>query len=203
MLKQIFVIVAFACTLAFAEDFEWADSPILTRLWQEISAQRIEGLIDILFQVKDAGHHRSADGRGPVFWAYEFANADALAALMNVQATEDGMTDSGGQAPQEFYPGSASERNDFVTKARSRIPIVRQQMEKRLKDLQAQQQQQQYEAPDEDEPTAEEEPHVFVPNSLEPSDEESSRDEVEERKLKQARDEKLAALKNKKSKIDL
>jgi len=59
--------------LAAAAEPEWEDSPSLTTIWQASSADDTDKLMDVFVQ---GGHEvalsRSSDGRGPLFWAYEF-----------------------------------------------------------------------------------------------------------------------------------
>jgi len=89
-------------------DQPFEDSPALTALWQATSDGSTDAYIAQLIQNREYGSHRAADGRGPMFWAYEFKNLDARALLMHLEVSPD-QEDTEGKAPKEFFPGSAEE----------------------------------------------------------------------------------------------
>lgn len=62
-------------------------------------------LIDTLIQNHDFATHRSNDCRGPLFWAFEFKNVDALALYMHLEADLE-QTDNEGKNPKHFFDGS-------------------------------------------------------------------------------------------------
>ena len=80
---RLLALVAFV--LGSEQPFE--DSPALTALWQASSSGSTDGFINQLIQNRESGSQRSADGRGPMFWAYEFKNVDSLALLMHLDVT--------------------------------------------------------------------------------------------------------------------
>ena len=80
---RLLLFVALSLGLVSAA-VEWQNSPVLTRMWESIAGGRLDGLLDIFAHTPDVANHRSEDGRGALFWAYEFKNTDALAVLLAV-----------------------------------------------------------------------------------------------------------------------
>ena len=81
------------------------DSPALTTIWESTSTGNSDRLIDTLIQNHDFATHRSSDCRGPLFWAFEFKNVDALALYMHLEVDLE-QTDQGGQLPKDMFDGS-------------------------------------------------------------------------------------------------
>merc|ERR1712086_936855 len=81
------------------------DSPSLTTIWESTSTGNSDRLIDTLIQNHDFASHRSNDCRGPLFWAFEFKNVDALALYMHLEADLE-QTDTTGQKPKDMFDGS-------------------------------------------------------------------------------------------------
>ena len=96
------------------------DSPALTTIWEASSTGSTDRLIDILIQNHDYAHHRAGDGRGPLFWAYEFKNADSLALLMHL-GVEMTMEDLDGKEASTFFPGDEASRKEFEADAKSKM----------------------------------------------------------------------------------
>lgn len=84
------------------------DSPALTSLWQATSSGSTEAFVSQLIQNREYAQHRSADGRGPLFWSYEFKNMDTLALLMHLSVSLD-QEDVEGSKASTFFAGSAEE----------------------------------------------------------------------------------------------
>ena len=106
-------------TLALAQQFE--DSPALSALWQATSDGSTDAFIAQLITNREFAKHRASDGRGPMFWAYEFKNVDTLALLLHLGVTTD-QEDVGGQKPREFFPNSEDdELAEFEADAKSKI----------------------------------------------------------------------------------
>jgi len=55
-----------------AGEHEWGDTDRTTYLWQLVSQNDIDGLKQLLFRNPESIHLRAKDGRGPLFWAYEY-----------------------------------------------------------------------------------------------------------------------------------
>ena len=102
MLRRLSLLLAsLPCLLA--EPCE--DSPALTTIWESTSTGNSDRLIDALIQNRDFAKHRSGDCRGPLFWAFEFKNVDALALYMHFGIALD-QADNDGKSPNEFFDGS-------------------------------------------------------------------------------------------------
>merc|ERR1719253_1055011 len=96
------------------------DSAALTSIWEAVSSGSTDNLINILIQNRDYAQHRSTDGRGPVFWAYEFKNVDALAIFMNLKVPMDS-EDIDGHPPQKFFDGDATTMAEFEADAKAKV----------------------------------------------------------------------------------
>ena len=83
MVARILLLVG----VALGADQVFEDSPILTALWQASNDANTDAFINQLIQNRESALHRSADGRGPMFWAYEFKNVETLALLMHLGVT--------------------------------------------------------------------------------------------------------------------
>ena len=75
------------------------DSPALTSLWQATSSGQTEMFISQLIQNREFAQHRASDGRGPIYWAYEFKNVYTLALLMHL-----GVTAEQARSPHRLHP---------------------------------------------------------------------------------------------------
>jgi len=61
---------------------EWEDTEYTTMIWELISKNDMETLAAVLSQNPEVAHVRAADGRGPMWWAYEFKNEAAVKVLL-------------------------------------------------------------------------------------------------------------------------
>lgn len=61
---------------------KWEDSEYTTVLWELISKKDIETLSALLAQDPNLAHVRSSDGRGPMWWAYEYKSEAAVKVLL-------------------------------------------------------------------------------------------------------------------------
>jgi hypothetical protein len=104
------IAVAALCLAAVTSaDDGWKDTPALTRCWQATSSGDTDKLLDVFVQEgRDVAHLRSADGRGPLYWAYEFKMVDALALLMELESDEEA-EDMEGKRPRHFFPDGQAE----------------------------------------------------------------------------------------------
>ena len=62
--------------------FAWRDSEMATSVWKLIHNGDVNGLQDMLRKIPEAAHIRSADGRGPLWWAYEHRRFDMVNMLL-------------------------------------------------------------------------------------------------------------------------
>ena len=95
------------------------DSPALTTIWESTSTGNSDRLIDTLIQNHDFATHRSSDCRGPLFWAFEFKNVDALALYMHLEVDLE-QTDQGGQQPKDMFDGSEEDMQGARLSLRTR-----------------------------------------------------------------------------------
>ena len=95
------------------------DSPALTTIWESTSTGNSDRLIDTLIQNHDFATHRSSDCRGPLFWAFEFKNVDALALYMHLEVDLE-QTDQGGQQPKDMFDGSEEDMQGAWLSLRTR-----------------------------------------------------------------------------------
>merc|ERR1712178_136604 len=65
---------------------EWVDTETKTTMWTMISNSDDNGFYKFLTENPCAVHARSADGRGPLFWAYEFDRAYIVDTLKSMGA---------------------------------------------------------------------------------------------------------------------
>jgi len=121
----LFVVLC-VCPVA-AEDGEvkWEDSHTTTRLWQAISSGDQDGLQAILDE--DAGNAmvRAGDGRGPLFWAYEYKNTDAIS-LLEEKGADNTAKDADGKMPTEV--DKTGEMTEFMKQKLAEEAIVAAQL---------------------------------------------------------------------------
>lgn len=66
-----------------AEYEEWANNEQTTTMWQLIDQNDLMGLKQLIAADPDIAHIRSEDGRGPLFWAYEYERYDIVQFLLD------------------------------------------------------------------------------------------------------------------------
>jgi dolichyl-diphosphooligosaccharide--protein glycosyltransferase len=62
----------------------WEDNPTTSMMWEIISNGHVKELIEMLTDYPELAHSRSADGRGPMFWAMEYGNEKIIRVLKKV-----------------------------------------------------------------------------------------------------------------------
>merc|ERR1719331_948578 len=67
---------------AHADEAEFQDTPLLTSIWQAISSKDNEAIDRLFDSTSFAVTSRASDGRGPLFWAWEYQNHYALGAII-------------------------------------------------------------------------------------------------------------------------
>ena len=90
----------------------WGDSSFLTSMWQMINSGNIESLKELLEAKPDAAVMRAGDGRGPLWWAYEYSQDEMVTLLKRAGASDD-ETDADGRTPRECA-GLEGEPTEFV-----------------------------------------------------------------------------------------
>jgi len=122
-----FVFLVFVGTV-LAE--EWANTALTTGIWSSISKNEINTLASFLQQAPNAANARAEDGRGGLWWAYEFANPQAAALLLELGAIND-LEDTHGAKPRDLYQGDSLEA--FEEQISQMRVMVRQQLEESAK----------------------------------------------------------------------
>jgi hypothetical protein len=78
------------------------------RLWRVITSNENSELQSILDEDESRALLRSADGRGPLFWAHEANNEEAIEMLKKAGASED-FQDADGKTCTNFEHGKMTE----------------------------------------------------------------------------------------------
>jgi dolichyl-diphosphooligosaccharide--protein glycosyltransferase len=81
---------------------EWQDNDATTQMWQLISDNKYNDLLELLLTNPGLAHIRSSDGRGPMFWAYENKRADMVHALKTMGVL-DTRKDANGVTPASLF----------------------------------------------------------------------------------------------------
>ena len=79
----------------------WDDNEQTSNLWQMINTGNIKELSEWLQKYPELGHLRSADGRGPMWWAYEKDNKNVIRLLKKV-GVSDNLKDAKGLTPRDL-----------------------------------------------------------------------------------------------------
>jgi dolichyl-diphosphooligosaccharide---protein glycosyltransferase len=80
---------------------DWTNDETTTIMWELVSKGRVDELRSLLAQIPQAAHSRSEDGRGPMFWAYEYGQTEVIELLKSVGVSVD-RTDSQGLKPTDL-----------------------------------------------------------------------------------------------------
>jgi dolichyl-diphosphooligosaccharide--protein glycosyltransferase len=80
---------------------DWTNDETTTVLWEIVSKGRIHDLKRFLMQMPHAAHSRSADGRGPMWWANEYGQQEVIDLLKSIGVSDD-RTDSKGLKPADL-----------------------------------------------------------------------------------------------------
>merc|ERR1719384_520427 len=97
------------------DESEWKDTEVTTQLWQKIRDRDTHSLYQMIQQQRDVIHLRSADGRGPLFWAYEFGHDEAIKLLLELGVDSE-MKDANGVKPSEMervVPESVEDDDEY------------------------------------------------------------------------------------------
>ena len=79
----------------------WEDSPESTRMWSIVNEDDSEGLRNWLEAEPHAVHIRAKDGRGPLWWAFEYGRAEIKEILLQAGAKIDAV-DTNGVKPTDL-----------------------------------------------------------------------------------------------------
>jgi len=106
ILALVAIIALLVSSLVLAENKgtkteTWADSPTTTNMWQLISSGDLDELKKVLESNPEYASVRASDGRGPLFWAYEYGRKEIIDELVKAGASEE-ERDADGKTPKEI-----------------------------------------------------------------------------------------------------
>merc|ERR1711957_393135 len=79
----------------------WANNHETTRLWEVIHAGDMAGLEELIKANPRMIHACAEDGRGPLFWAYEYGQ-DTIITLLEDAGVDQTVTDRDGIMPEQL-----------------------------------------------------------------------------------------------------
>jgi len=141
MLVAVLGMLLFGMGLA---DEEWRNTETTTRLWRVISEKRSEELASlILAHQKEVLSARSEDGRGALFWAWEYGNEEALAIFLNfgIDIETKDMKDADGTYPMMM----AYDSEPLLEKAKALVPTWKNNIGQIIKQMEEMRKQQEME----------------------------------------------------------
>jgi hypothetical protein len=106
VLALLFAAVAVLTPVTFAEEAAWEDTEMTTNLWRAIASLDNDQLLQLLDADETVAHVRASDGRGPLWWAYEYGNKEAIELLYEYGA-DDTVKDADGKGPKDVADMSA------------------------------------------------------------------------------------------------
>jgi len=68
---------------------DWENNEMTTFLWELISQNRIQELLQVLYETPQLAHVRSEDGRGPMWWAHEYGRSNMVTILKQIGVSEE------------------------------------------------------------------------------------------------------------------
>jgi len=83
----------------------WQDTELTTHLWRIISSGDISSMKQVLSRNPEVVYVRSADGRGPLFWAYEYEQLEIVNLLSRCGSPPD-IREKGGKTPLDLLPNT-------------------------------------------------------------------------------------------------
>eukprot|EP01080_Neovahlkampfia_damariscottae_P008374 gene8374-199_t len=81
----------------------FVNSPAATQMWSSIKDGNLNSIQDAIKNTPCLVHVRSEDGRGPLFWAYEFNKPDIINFLIT-NGCEENERDVSGKLPKDLQP---------------------------------------------------------------------------------------------------
>eukprot|EP00823_Brevimastigomonas_motovehiculus_P006548 TRINITY_DN543_c0_g1_i1.p1 TRINITY_DN543_c0_g1~~TRINITY_DN543_c0_g1_i1.p1 ORF type:complete len:174 (-),score=45.98 TRINITY_DN543_c0_g1_i1:346-867(-) len=97
----LFIILSLCCWAPASASSEWQDTEQTTLLWKIISQGDMKALKEFMKLVPETIVLRSGDGRGALFWAYEFSRMDMVSTLLAAGADEEAQ-DKDGMTPAQL-----------------------------------------------------------------------------------------------------
>ena len=83
---------------SYPKTFSWQDTDATTHIWQVVHSGQYDALAQLLDRDADLVKYRSKDGRGALWWAYEYGHDDMVDLLLASGADADA-TDANGKKP--------------------------------------------------------------------------------------------------------
>mmetsp|Transcript_14505 Transcript_14505/g.34357 ORF Transcript_14505/g.34357 Transcript_14505/m.34357 type:complete len:166 (+) Transcript_14505:28-525(+) len=99
-------------------DPSWQDTELTTKMWRLITSNENSELQKLLEEDESNALVRSADGRGPMFWAHEANNEEAITMLKAAGAKEE-WEDADGKTCSTFEHGKLTEYMRKLNEARA------------------------------------------------------------------------------------
>jgi len=84
-----------------AKTFSWQDTDATTHIWGVVHSGQYDALAELLDRDADLVKYRSKDGRGALWWAYEYGHEDMVDLLLAAGADADA-TDANGKKPADM-----------------------------------------------------------------------------------------------------
>merc|ERR1711959_595595 len=81
----------------------WKNNFETTRLWEVINKDDAKGLAELMKANPRVIHARAEDGRGPLFWAYEYGRATMIKTLEDA-GVDKTVKDKDGKTPPQMAP---------------------------------------------------------------------------------------------------
>eukprot|EP00403_Amphidinium_massartii_P026884 CAMPEP_0178403752 /NCGR_PEP_ID=MMETSP0689_2-20121128/17531_1 /TAXON_ID=160604 /ORGANISM="Amphidinium massartii, Strain CS-259" /LENGTH=168 /DNA_ID=CAMNT_0020024717 /DNA_START=74 /DNA_END=584 /DNA_ORIENTATION=- len=130
---RVSLCLLLACAGIAKASEEWADTPLLTMLWQATNNGDDAAIDRLLDSSSAAVQFRAADGRGMAWWGFEFQNVYALASIIanggDIES-EDG--DKDGLSAKSMCKSPSCDLGSLISKAKSLVPEVKRRAEERL-----------------------------------------------------------------------
>lgn len=101
----------------------WEDTPLLSDIWKATSERRLESITYIALSNPAFATQRAADGRGPLWWAYEFKAPRIHALLKHLGASEDAY-DKDGKSPSQVFSGDQDALDSFMKESDEYLEFV-------------------------------------------------------------------------------
>merc|ERR1719174_1970509 len=121
--------------VAASDDVEFQDTPLLTSIWQAISSKDNEAIDRLFDSTSFAVTSRASDGRGPLFWAWEYQNHYALGAIIayggDVLSTDEDL--QGATAVSMCDTNPDCKKDDILEAAKAEVDDIKKRKEEREK----------------------------------------------------------------------
>ena len=105
--------------LADQDESTWADTETTTKLWQLISSGDAEALGALIEDDASVAVARAADGRGPLWWAYEAKNEEIID-LLKANGVMEEWTDRDGDTAATVGSSKAGQLTKWAEEKRKK-----------------------------------------------------------------------------------